>query len=69
MGTCKNRFPDELATVPLLLPSRDNDIRASVDLMCEQHGCAVMCAEVDDMALNASLSAILTASCCCRQCG
>ena len=46
------RFPEELAEVPLLLPSRDSDIRAGFDLLCEQHGlrCHVL-AEVDDMAL------------------
>ena len=46
------RFPEELAEVPLLLPSRDSEIRAQFDLLCEQHGlrCAVL-AEVDDMAL------------------
>jgi LysR family transcriptional activator of nhaA len=46
------RFPEELAEVPLLLPSRDSDIRAAFDLLCEQHGlrCHVL-AEVDDMAL------------------
>jgi LysR family transcriptional activator of nhaA len=46
------RFPDELAEVPLLLPGRDNDIRASFDLMCEQLGIRYRVrAEVDDMAL------------------
>ncbi|MCU0868005.1 MAG: LysR substrate-binding domain-containing protein [Burkholderiales bacterium] len=46
------RFPDELADVPLLLPGRDNDIRAGFDLMCEQRGLRVRVrAEVDDMAL------------------
>lgn len=46
------RFPQDLAQVPLLLPSRDSDIRAGFDLLCEQHGlrCQVL-AEVDDMAL------------------
>ncbi len=46
------RFPEELAEVPLLLPSRDSDIRTAFDLLCEQHGlrCHVL-AEVDDMAL------------------
>jgi len=46
------RFPHDLADVPLLLPSRDSDIRAGFDLLCEQHGlrCQVL-AEVDDMAL------------------
>lgn len=46
------RFPQDLAEVPLVLPSRDSDIRAGFDLLCEQHGlrCQVL-AEVDDMAL------------------
>lgn len=46
------RFPEELAEVPLLLPSRDSDIRSGFDLMCEQLGlhCQVR-AEVDDMAM------------------
>lgn len=46
------RFPHDLAEVPLLLPSRESDIRAGFDLLCEQHGirCQVL-AEVDDMAL------------------
>ena len=46
------RFPDELAEVPLLLPGRDNDIRAGFDLLCEQLGIRYrLRAEVDDMAL------------------
>lgn len=46
------RFPQDLATVPLLLPGRDNDIRAAFDLMCEQRGIRYrLRAEVDDMAL------------------
>lgn len=46
------RFPDELAEVPLLLPGRDNDIRAGFDLMCDQLGIRYrLRAEVDDMAL------------------
>lgn len=46
------RFPQDLAGVPLLLPSHDSEIRAGFDLLCEQHGlrCLVL-AEVDDMAL------------------
>jgi len=46
------RYPQELAEVPLLLPGRDNDIRAGFDLLCEQAGlrCRVL-AEVDDMAM------------------
>lgn len=46
------RFPEELAEVPLLLPGRDNDIRAGFDLMCEELGIRYrLRAEVDDMAL------------------
>jgi LysR family transcriptional regulator, transcriptional activator of nhaA len=46
------RFPEDIAQVPLLLPGRDNDIRASFDLRCEQLGIRyVVRAEVDDMAL------------------
>ena len=46
------RYPQDLAEVPLLLPGRDNDIRAGFDLLCEQLGlrCRLR-AEVDDMAL------------------
>jgi LysR family transcriptional regulator, transcriptional activator of nhaA len=46
------RFPDEIAEVPLLLPGRDNELRAGFDLMCEQRGIRYrLRAEVDDMAL------------------
>jgi LysR family transcriptional regulator, transcriptional activator of nhaA len=46
------RFPEELADVPLLLPGRDNDIRAGFDLLCERLGIRYrLRAEVDDMAL------------------
>jgi len=46
------RFPDDLAEVPVLLPGRDNDIRAGFDLLCEQLGIRYRVrAEVDDMAL------------------
>jgi LysR family transcriptional activator of nhaA len=46
------RFPEELAEVPLLLPGRDNDIRAGFDLLCERLGIRYrLRAEVDDMAL------------------
>jgi LysR family transcriptional activator of nhaA len=46
------QYPAELAEVSLLLPGRDNEIRAGFDLMCEQAGlrCRVL-AEVDDMAM------------------
>ena len=51
--TCRAfRFPEKLAEVPLLPPGRDNDIRASFDLMCERLGIRYrLRAEVDDMAL------------------
>jgi LysR family transcriptional activator of nhaA len=46
------RFPNDLAEVPLLLPGRDNDVRAGFDLLCERHGMRYqVLAEVDDMAL------------------
>jgi LysR family transcriptional activator of nhaA len=46
------RFPDDLARVPLVLPSRDSEIRGGFDVLCEQHGLRVsVAAEVDDMAM------------------
>ncbi len=46
------QFPDDLARVPLLLPGRDNDLRAGFDLRCEQLGIRYRVrAEADDMAL------------------
>jgi LysR family transcriptional activator of nhaA len=46
------RVPDEVAEVPLLLPARDNEIRAGFDLWCEQQGIRPqVLAEVDDMAM------------------
>ncbi len=46
------RFPDDLAHVPLLLPSRDSEIRIAFDVLCEQYGLRVnIAAEVDDMAM------------------
>lgn len=46
------RFPDDLVDRPLVLPGRDNDIRAAFDLRCEQLGVRYQLrAEVDDMAL------------------
>jgi LysR family transcriptional regulator, transcriptional activator of nhaA len=46
------RVPAEVAEVPLLLPGRDNDIRAGFDLWCEQQGIRPqVLAEVDDMAM------------------
>lgn len=46
------RFPDDLARLPLLLPSHDSDMRAGFDLICAQRGVRYrLRAEVDDMAL------------------
>lgn len=46
------RFPDDLATRPLLLPGRDNDLRAGFDALCERLGLRYrVLAEVDDMAM------------------
>lgn len=46
------KFPEDLATVPLLLPGRDSDIRVGFDLLCEQWGIRYrLHAEVDDMAM------------------
>lgn len=46
------RFPDDLAGTPLLLPSRDSEIRTAFDVLCEQYGLRpVIAAEVDDMAM------------------
>lgn len=46
------RFPEDLASVPLLLPGHGSDIRAGFDLLCNQLGIRyTLRAEVDDMAL------------------
>jgi LysR family transcriptional activator of nhaA len=46
------RFPDDVAKVPLILPSRDSEVRSGFDVLCERHGLRpVIVAEVDDMAL------------------
>ncbi len=46
------RFPDDLDGMPLLLPSRDSEIRMAFDLICEQAGLRpTIAAEVDDMAM------------------
>jgi LysR family transcriptional regulator, transcriptional activator of nhaA len=46
------RYPDDLNHMPVLVPGRDNDIRARFDLLCEQLGIRyTVRAEVDDMAL------------------
>lgn len=46
------RYPDDLATEPLLLPSLDSDIRVAFDRVLERAGIRpTLLAEVDDMAM------------------
>lgn len=46
------RFPEDLRTEPLLLPSLDSDIRVSFDRLLDQAGIRpTILAEVDDMAM------------------
>ena len=46
------RFPEDLRTLRLLLPSLESDVRASFDLILDQAGIRpVIAAEVDDMAM------------------
>jgi LysR family transcriptional activator of nhaA len=46
------RFPADLADIPVLLPSRDSDVRSAFDLVCERAGLRLnVAAEVDDMAM------------------
>ena len=48
----KFRFPDDLRTEPLLLPSLDSDIRVAFDRILELAGVRpIILAEVDDMAM------------------
>ena len=48
----KFRFPDDLRTEPLLLPSLDSDIRVAFDRVLELAGIRpIILAEVDDMAM------------------
>lgn len=51
-GKRKFRFPDDLRTEPLLLPSLDSDIRVAFDRVLERSGVRpTILAEVDDMAM------------------
>ncbi len=46
------RFPDDLRSVPVLLPSLDSDIRLAFDKVLERAGIRpIILAEVDDMAM------------------
>jgi LysR family transcriptional activator of nhaA len=51
-GQSRFRFPDDLRTTPLLLPSLESSIRAAFDLLLERAAIRpVVVAEVDDMAM------------------
>lgn len=51
-GRRRFRFPEDLAGMPLLLPSLASDIRTAFDLICEQLDVRFpVLAEVDDMAM------------------
>lgn len=51
-GRRKFRFPEDLQTEPLLLPSLDSEIRVSFDRLLELAGIRpIVLAEVDDMAM------------------
>ena len=46
------RFPEDLVRTPMVLPSRDSEIRAAFDRLCEQNSLPItLAAEVDDMAM------------------
>ncbi|HYW30558.1 MAG TPA: LysR family transcriptional regulator [Gemmatimonas sp.] len=45
-------FPGDLARVPLILPSRDSEVRSGFDVLCERYAIhPTVVAEVDDMAM------------------
>lgn len=51
-GGGKFRFPEDLKTIPVILPSLDSNIRVAFDLVMEQAGIRpLILAEVDDMAM------------------
>jgi LysR family transcriptional activator of nhaA len=51
-GQERFRFPEDLQTTPLLLPTLESDIRAAFDLLLDQAGIRpIIAAEVDDMAM------------------
>lgn len=46
------RFPDDLRTVPVLLPSLESEVRSAFDLLLDRSGIRpIIAAEVDDMAM------------------
>lgn len=57
------RWPDDVARVPLLLPSRDSELRHGFDVLCERYGLRpTILAEVDDMAMLRLLARDLEAT-------
>lgn len=51
-GQTQFRFPEDLSSTPLLLPTLESDIRAAFDLLLDQAGIhPIIAAEVDDMAM------------------
>lgn len=51
-GQRRFRFPEDLRTTPINLPSLESNLRAAFDLLMEQRGIRpVIAAEVDDMAM------------------
>jgi len=51
-GQKRFRFPDDLKTTPVLLPSLESNTRAAFDLLLDQAGVRpIIAAEVDDMAM------------------
>ena len=56
------RYPDELADVSLLLPSRDHEFRTAFDVLCDERGVRpTIIAEADDMAMLRLLARELNA--------
>lgn len=56
------RYPDELADVPLLLPSRDHEFRTAFDVLCDERALrTTVIAEADDMAMLRVLARELNA--------
>jgi len=51
-GARRFKFPGDLKTTPVLLPSLESNIRAAFDLLMDQAGIhPIIAAEVDDMAM------------------
>ena len=51
-GQKKFRFPEDLRTTPVILPSLESNVRVAFDLLMEQAGIRpLIAAEVDDMAM------------------